>query len=667
VEATDGKTPGAQHETYTFGHHQLDVTARRLTTAAGAEVPLAPRCFDLLVALVRRGDRAVPRDELIEAVWGETIVEEGNLAWTIKELRRALGNDAQTIETVRGFGYRFVRPTLAATEDVRPRRAEDSGATAVATAPGARIRWASAAAVIAGLFVVVGLWWIATDGRTGELDAGDHERLAIEADQRGAEALALDHVRRGLELVSGADTPLRHRLAARVALWSGDWPTVLTELDRLGEDLDRDLELALWRPRAHAHLGDRAAAERELGRLSRLPDPIGGSARIDLTSGWLAQRAGDWAGAKAAAERALAAAARGGEPDVLVEAAILRTEVATGSGELALAQESCRAGLEGARSAGLVRLELRALLACARAAMVMGDLDRATDYLADGLQRARARGTRTVIAPLLVGSAFVDLASGRLADATTRAFEALGVARDVGAVDDEAAALRLLSLVARLSADLDAAERWAREGLTRAAQIPHAARLALLNAELGRVLVERGVYVEAEQAFEAAARAEAGPSDASRALDQISLGWCRLVAGEPKAARALAEGVLQRLAGPIGLAQAEAWSLIAEAAADEGNAAVARRAVAALSTLPRRHPPLDAGWRLALARGLAAAGERELALAELEALLEEPTLEQLTLVRLEAAVRRAELLDDREAIAALETELRARGLLRLVR
>jgi DNA-binding winged helix-turn-helix (wHTH) protein len=122
VEATDGKTPGAQHETYTFGHHQLDVTARRLTTAAGAEVPLAPRCFDLLVALVRRGDRAVPRDELIEAVWGETIVEEGNLAWTIKELRRALGNDAQTIETVRGFGYRFVRPTLAAPRTLGPPR-----------------------------------------------------------------------------------------------------------------------------------------------------------------------------------------------------------------------------------------------------------------------------------------------------------------------------------------------------------------------------------------------------------------------------------------------------------------------------------------------------------------------------------------------------------------
>jgi DNA-binding winged helix-turn-helix (wHTH) protein/TolB-like protein len=115
----DGRGDDARDEIYRFGNHRLDVPARRLTRG-GQPVPLAPRVFELLLVLVRSGGHARSRAELMDAVWGETIVEEGNLAWTIKELRRALGPEGPAaIETVRGYGYRFAAP-LERSDPERP-------------------------------------------------------------------------------------------------------------------------------------------------------------------------------------------------------------------------------------------------------------------------------------------------------------------------------------------------------------------------------------------------------------------------------------------------------------------------------------------------------------------------------------------------------------------
>jgi len=93
-------------ESYEFGPYQLDVAARRLL-CHGAPVALTLRGFDLLVALVRKADQAVRRGALLEEVWRDVIVEEGNLDTHVSALRRALGELPGAIETVRGFGYRF--------------------------------------------------------------------------------------------------------------------------------------------------------------------------------------------------------------------------------------------------------------------------------------------------------------------------------------------------------------------------------------------------------------------------------------------------------------------------------------------------------------------------------------------------------------------------------
>ena len=79
--------------------------ARRGTRSTGTKV------LDTLLVLIEHRARVVTKDELLELVWGRTVVEEGGLARNISVLRKALGEtpDQHTyIVTVPGTGYRFV-------------------------------------------------------------------------------------------------------------------------------------------------------------------------------------------------------------------------------------------------------------------------------------------------------------------------------------------------------------------------------------------------------------------------------------------------------------------------------------------------------------------------------------------------------------------------------
>ncbi|HET6892196.1 MAG TPA: tetratricopeptide repeat protein [Pyrinomonadaceae bacterium] len=98
------------HSIYEFGPFRLDA-GRRLLLKDGEPVKLFPKEFDTLLALVERSGEELDKDELMRRVWGETVVEEGNLAKNISSLRRALGESPsqhQYIVTVPGQGYRFV-------------------------------------------------------------------------------------------------------------------------------------------------------------------------------------------------------------------------------------------------------------------------------------------------------------------------------------------------------------------------------------------------------------------------------------------------------------------------------------------------------------------------------------------------------------------------------
>src|SRR5262249_46153991 len=80
-------------------------------------LPLRPKAFAVLRYLVEHPQRLVTRAELLQAVWPGTYVSEGLLRGYIRDLRRALGDDAgvpRFIETVARRGYRFVAPLTPA-------------------------------------------------------------------------------------------------------------------------------------------------------------------------------------------------------------------------------------------------------------------------------------------------------------------------------------------------------------------------------------------------------------------------------------------------------------------------------------------------------------------------------------------------------------------------
>jgi TolB-like protein/DNA-binding winged helix-turn-helix (wHTH) protein/Tfp pilus assembly protein PilF len=91
-----------------FGPLHLDAANRSLLRD-GQPVQLTPKAFDVLFLLARNAGRLVCKDEIMQAVWPDTFVNESNLTQTIFMLRKALGNrDGQRhIVTVPGRGYRF--------------------------------------------------------------------------------------------------------------------------------------------------------------------------------------------------------------------------------------------------------------------------------------------------------------------------------------------------------------------------------------------------------------------------------------------------------------------------------------------------------------------------------------------------------------------------------
>lgn len=94
---------------YEFGPYRLD-TAERLLSRNGEPVPLTPKAFEMLVALVQRSGHLVEKDELMKVVWSDAFVEESNVTNNVYALRKMLGhgeNGESYIETVPKRGYRF--------------------------------------------------------------------------------------------------------------------------------------------------------------------------------------------------------------------------------------------------------------------------------------------------------------------------------------------------------------------------------------------------------------------------------------------------------------------------------------------------------------------------------------------------------------------------------
>ncbi len=95
---------------YDFGPYRLD-PVKRVLLKDGLPVQLTPKAIDTLLALVEERGHLIQKEVLINRIWPDSFVEEGNLAVMISTLRKALGenrSERRYIVTIPGKGYRFV-------------------------------------------------------------------------------------------------------------------------------------------------------------------------------------------------------------------------------------------------------------------------------------------------------------------------------------------------------------------------------------------------------------------------------------------------------------------------------------------------------------------------------------------------------------------------------
>lgn len=93
---------------YEFGEFRLDVGEKQLRRANGEVLSIPPKAFDLLVFLVEHPGKLLDKDLLMNGVWAESYVEEGNLKLHIHTLRKVFEERGTVfIETIPRRGYRF--------------------------------------------------------------------------------------------------------------------------------------------------------------------------------------------------------------------------------------------------------------------------------------------------------------------------------------------------------------------------------------------------------------------------------------------------------------------------------------------------------------------------------------------------------------------------------
>lgn len=121
---------------YHFCGFRLGVAERELSRD-GNVVLMPARVFELLAYLLEHRDRAVGRDELVNAVFGRANVSDGQLSQVVLRARRCLGDggkEQRMIRTVPRFGFRWVAEVYVTQAEALP----SSGHPGASESPAAR-------------------------------------------------------------------------------------------------------------------------------------------------------------------------------------------------------------------------------------------------------------------------------------------------------------------------------------------------------------------------------------------------------------------------------------------------------------------------------------------------------------------------------------------------
>ena len=109
-EEITGKSQINEADEYELKFSDIVINKKtKLATMKGKDLPLTPNEYALLSYLIVNGDRAIPRVELLDKIWGyETEVETRVADDTVKRLRKKIKNSDAEISTVWGYGFRLV-------------------------------------------------------------------------------------------------------------------------------------------------------------------------------------------------------------------------------------------------------------------------------------------------------------------------------------------------------------------------------------------------------------------------------------------------------------------------------------------------------------------------------------------------------------------------------
>ena len=134
---------------YRFGDCELDTNLYTLQRG-GQTIRLRPKVFRVCLYLLEHRDRVVAREELCAQVWPEQFISQATLEGVIRTVRQVVGDSGQTqsiIQTLHGYGYRFVAPVeerpaksmggpaASGSMHLVPPQAASFGQTEVVTAP----------------------------------------------------------------------------------------------------------------------------------------------------------------------------------------------------------------------------------------------------------------------------------------------------------------------------------------------------------------------------------------------------------------------------------------------------------------------------------------------------------------------------------------------------
>jgi len=95
---------------YRFGPFVLN-TLQHALLKEGKPVALTPKTYDTLLVLVQNHGRMLSKNELMNALWPDSYVEEANLTQQVSMIRKALGESSSNpryIQTIPARGYRFI-------------------------------------------------------------------------------------------------------------------------------------------------------------------------------------------------------------------------------------------------------------------------------------------------------------------------------------------------------------------------------------------------------------------------------------------------------------------------------------------------------------------------------------------------------------------------------